>query len=87
MERESTGMKFMAANCEGSQSPPRAVELRKKKNFRPGRELKKKHVVLNTELVSVAVILQTYIRKKATLYRSRCSGYSEVCKIFLSLSI
>jgi hypothetical protein len=23
----------MAANCERSQSPPRAVELRKKKNF------------------------------------------------------
>jgi hypothetical protein len=31
MERESTGMKYMAANCEGSQSPPRTVELRKKK--------------------------------------------------------
>jgi hypothetical protein len=31
MERESTGTKYMAANCEGSQSPPRAVELRKKK--------------------------------------------------------
>jgi hypothetical protein len=30
MERESTGMKCTAANCEGSQSPPRAVELRKK---------------------------------------------------------
>jgi hypothetical protein len=23
MERESTGMKYMAANCEGSQSPPK----------------------------------------------------------------
>jgi hypothetical protein len=31
MERESTGMKYVASNCEGSQSPPRAVELRKKK--------------------------------------------------------
>jgi hypothetical protein len=31
MERESTGMKYMADNCEGSQSPPRAVELGKKK--------------------------------------------------------
>jgi hypothetical protein len=31
MERESTGTKYMAANCEGSQSPPRAVELRNKK--------------------------------------------------------
>jgi hypothetical protein len=30
MERESTGTKYMAANCEGSQSLPRAVELRKK---------------------------------------------------------
>jgi hypothetical protein len=29
MERESTGMKYMAANCDGSQSP-RGVELRKK---------------------------------------------------------
>jgi hypothetical protein len=33
MEREGTGRKYMAANCEGSQSPPRAVELRKKKQF------------------------------------------------------
>jgi hypothetical protein len=32
MERESTGTKYMAANYEGSQSPPRAVEMRKKKN-------------------------------------------------------
>jgi hypothetical protein len=32
MERESTGTKYVAANCEGSQSPPRAVELRKKNN-------------------------------------------------------
>jgi hypothetical protein len=31
MERESTGTKYMATNYEGSQSPPRAVELRKKK--------------------------------------------------------
>jgi hypothetical protein len=31
MERESTGTKYMAANCEGSQSPPRAVQLKKKK--------------------------------------------------------
>jgi hypothetical protein len=31
MEREGTGMKCMAATCEGSQSPPRAVDLRKKK--------------------------------------------------------
>jgi hypothetical protein len=31
MERESTGTKYMAANCGGSQSPPRAVELSKKK--------------------------------------------------------
>jgi hypothetical protein len=31
MEGESTGTKYMAANCKGSQSPPRAVELRKKK--------------------------------------------------------
>jgi hypothetical protein len=30
MKIESTGTKYMAANCEGSQSPPRAVELRKK---------------------------------------------------------
>jgi hypothetical protein len=29
MERESTGTKYMVANCEGSQNPPRAVELRK----------------------------------------------------------
>jgi hypothetical protein len=31
MEREGTGTKYMAANCEGSQSPLRAIELRKKK--------------------------------------------------------
>jgi hypothetical protein len=31
MERESTGTKIMAANCEGSQRPPRTVELRKRK--------------------------------------------------------
>jgi hypothetical protein len=30
MEIESTGTKYMAANCERSQSPPMAVELRKK---------------------------------------------------------
>jgi hypothetical protein len=30
MERENTGTKYMAANCEGSQSPPRAIEQRKK---------------------------------------------------------
>jgi hypothetical protein len=29
--RESTGIKNTAANCEGSQSPSRAIELRKKK--------------------------------------------------------
>jgi hypothetical protein len=29
--REGRGTKYMAANCEGSQRPPRAVELRKKK--------------------------------------------------------
>jgi hypothetical protein len=29
--KEKTGTKYMAANCEGSQSPPRAVELRKNK--------------------------------------------------------
>jgi hypothetical protein len=40
MERESTGMKYMAANCEGSQSPPRAVELGKKK------KKKKKAIIL-----------------------------------------
>jgi hypothetical protein len=33
MEREGTGTKCMAANCERSQRPPRAVELRKKKKF------------------------------------------------------
>jgi hypothetical protein len=32
MERESTGTKYMAVNCEGSQSQPRVVELRNKKN-------------------------------------------------------
>jgi hypothetical protein len=31
MEREGTGTKYMVANCEGSQSPPTAVEVRKKK--------------------------------------------------------
>jgi hypothetical protein len=31
MEKESTGTKYMAANWEGSQSPPRAVELGKKR--------------------------------------------------------
>jgi hypothetical protein len=31
MERESTGKKYIAANFEESQNPPRAVELRKKK--------------------------------------------------------
>jgi hypothetical protein len=31
MEREGTGKKYVAANFEGSQSPQRAVELRKKK--------------------------------------------------------
>jgi hypothetical protein len=29
--KEKAGTKYMAANCEGSQSPARAVELRKKK--------------------------------------------------------
>jgi hypothetical protein len=28
MERKGIGMKYMADNCGGSQSPPRAVELR-----------------------------------------------------------
>jgi hypothetical protein len=27
-------MKYMAANCEGNQSPPRAVELRKKNQIK-----------------------------------------------------
>jgi hypothetical protein len=27
MEREGTGTKYMAADCEGSESPLRAVEL------------------------------------------------------------
>jgi hypothetical protein len=31
MESEDTGTKYIAANFEGSQSPSRAVELRKKK--------------------------------------------------------
>jgi hypothetical protein len=31
--KERTGMKYMVANCEGNQSPPRAVELRKRKIF------------------------------------------------------
>jgi hypothetical protein len=31
MERKGTGTKYVEANCEGRQSPPRAVELRKKK--------------------------------------------------------
>jgi hypothetical protein len=31
MEREGTGTKYMVVNCEAIQSPPRAVELRKKK--------------------------------------------------------
>jgi hypothetical protein len=39
MERKSTGMKYMTANCDGSQSPPRAVELRKKKNKSMGLDL------------------------------------------------
>jgi hypothetical protein len=30
-KEKSTGTKYMAANCDGSQSPPRAVELRKTK--------------------------------------------------------
>jgi hypothetical protein len=33
MEGESIGTKYMAANCEGSQTPLRAVELRKKINM------------------------------------------------------
>jgi hypothetical protein len=33
MGSEGTGRKYMAADCEGSQSPSRAVELRKKKQF------------------------------------------------------
>jgi hypothetical protein len=32
MEREGTGMNYMAANCEGSQSTPRAVGLRKEED-------------------------------------------------------
>jgi hypothetical protein len=39
MERESAGMKYMAGNCEGSQSPPRAVELRKKKKKKKKRTI------------------------------------------------
>jgi hypothetical protein len=35
----STGRKYMAANCEGSRSPPRAVELRKKKEERKKRKV------------------------------------------------
>jgi hypothetical protein len=31
MERVGRGTKYMAVNYEGNQSPPRAVELRKKK--------------------------------------------------------
>jgi hypothetical protein len=31
VEREGTGTKSMAANCEGSQSPPKAVELRRRR--------------------------------------------------------
>jgi hypothetical protein len=34
MEREGTGTKYMAVNCEGSESPPRAVELRMRKKVR-----------------------------------------------------
>jgi hypothetical protein len=30
MERENTGTKYMVANCEGSQSAPRAVELERR---------------------------------------------------------
>jgi hypothetical protein len=30
MEREHSEIKYMVVNCEGSQSPARAVELRKK---------------------------------------------------------
>jgi hypothetical protein len=48
MERESTGTKYVAANCEGSQSPPRAVELKKKKR----RKMKKKKLVCNCDRVS-----------------------------------
>jgi hypothetical protein len=33
MERESVGTKYIVANCEGSQSPPSTVELRKKEDF------------------------------------------------------
>jgi hypothetical protein len=33
MERGSTGMKYIVANCEGSQNPPRAVKLRKKRRY------------------------------------------------------
>jgi hypothetical protein len=35
MEREDTGTKYMAANCEESQRPPRAVKLRNyNKNYK-----------------------------------------------------
>jgi hypothetical protein len=33
MEKDSTGTKYMAAKCEGSQSPLRAIELREKKKI------------------------------------------------------
>jgi hypothetical protein len=33
MEREGTGAKYMAANCEGSQSLPRAVQVKKEKSI------------------------------------------------------
>jgi hypothetical protein len=37
MERDGTGTKYMAVNSEGSQRPPRAVELRKKKKKKKNR--------------------------------------------------
>jgi hypothetical protein len=42
VERESTGMKYVATNCEGSQSPPRAVQLRRKKKKTEEEDKKKK---------------------------------------------
>jgi hypothetical protein len=33
-KREITGTKYMAANCEESQNPPRAVELRRRRRRR-----------------------------------------------------
>jgi hypothetical protein len=33
MEREGTGTKYRAVNCEGNQRTPRAIGLRRKKFF------------------------------------------------------